>query len=102
MPGTACVVMSSHGAAPDDLTHARRCGVYGSADAKPTEHHSLAVVAKRVLGGVVYLLVVCLLSALWFHGICMQGPAEVWLAIGPGGRLPLTCRHIMPDRAYGR
>ena len=58
-------------------------GVYGPADAEPSEHHSLAVVAARAPRGVV-----CLLSALRFHGLGTQDPAEVWLAVGPEDRLP--------------
>lgn len=58
-------------------------GVYGPADAEPSEHHSLAVVAARVPRGVV-----CLLSALRFHGLGTQDPAEVWLAVGTDDRLP--------------
>lgn len=51
-------------------------GVYALADTPVTEHHSLAVVAKRVPKGVV-----CLLSALRFHGLTTQDPHEVWVAI---------------------
>jgi predicted transcriptional regulator of viral defense system len=58
-------------------------GVYVPAGAEPTEHHSLAVVCKRVPHGVV-----CLLSALRFHGLTTQEPFEVWLAIDRKARLP--------------
>jgi predicted transcriptional regulator of viral defense system len=58
-------------------------GVYVLADAEPTEHHSLAEASKRVPGGVV-----CLLSALRFHGLTTQAPFEVWLAIDRKARLP--------------
>lgn len=58
-------------------------GVYGPADAEPSEHHSLAVVAARAPRGVI-----CLLSALRFHGLGTQDPAEVWLAVGRDDRLP--------------
>ena len=51
-------------------------GVYSLADSSVTEHHSLAVAAKRVPRGVV-----CLLSALRFHGLTTQDPHEVWMAI---------------------
>jgi predicted transcriptional regulator of viral defense system len=51
-------------------------GVYTLADAPVTANHSLAVVAKLVPRGVV-----CLLSALRFHGLTTQQPHEVWLAL---------------------
>jgi predicted transcriptional regulator of viral defense system len=51
-------------------------GVYALADTSVTEHHSLAVAAKRVPRAVV-----CLLSALRFHGLTTQDPHEVWVAI---------------------
>jgi predicted transcriptional regulator of viral defense system len=51
-------------------------GVYALADSSVTEHHSLAVAAKLVPRGVV-----CLLSALRFHGLTTQDPHEVWIAI---------------------
>ena len=51
-------------------------GVYALADSSVTEHHSLAVAAKLVPRGVV-----CLLSALRFHGLTTQDPHEVWMAI---------------------
>jgi predicted transcriptional regulator of viral defense system len=53
-------------------------GLYGWPDADVTEHHSLAEAARLVPKGVV-----CLLSALEFHGITTQSPHEVWLAL-PG------------------
>jgi predicted transcriptional regulator of viral defense system len=51
-------------------------GVYALAGSSVTEHHSLAVAAKLVPRGVV-----CLLSALRFHGLTTQDPHEVWIAI---------------------
>jgi predicted transcriptional regulator of viral defense system len=51
-------------------------GVYSLADSSVTEYHSLAVAAARVPRGVV-----CLLSALRFHGLTTQDPHEVWMAI---------------------
>jgi hypothetical protein len=44
--------------------------------ANVTEHHSLVEAAARVPHGVV-----CLLSALHFHGLGTQNPHDVWLAI---------------------
>ena len=58
-------------------------GLYIPKDAQRSEHQSLAEVAKRVPGGVV-----CLLSALQFHGLTTQLPFEVWLAIEHGARRP--------------
>ena len=58
-------------------------GLYTLADVSPTEHRSLAEVAKRVPRGVI-----CLLSALRFHELTTQAPFEVWLAIGQKDRTP--------------
>lgn len=52
-------------------------GLYALTNADISEHHTLAEACKRVPHGVV-----CLLSALGFHGLTTQSPAEVWLAIG--------------------
>lgn len=51
-------------------------GLYGLPDRQVSEHGSLAEVARRVPKGVV-----CLLSALRFHGLTTQAPFEIWLAI---------------------
>ncbi len=58
-------------------------GVYALADSSVTEHHSLAIAAKLVPRGVV-----CLLSALRFHGLTTQDPHEVWMAIDFKARKP--------------
>ncbi|MCK6481084.1 MAG: AbiEi antitoxin N-terminal domain-containing protein [Planctomycetaceae bacterium] len=58
-------------------------GLYVAAGSEPTEHHDLAIVSRRVPDGVV-----CLLSALRFHGLGTQVPREVWLAIAPSARPP--------------
>jgi len=58
-------------------------GLYVTAQHEATEHHTLAAVCKRVPGGVV-----CLLSALQFHGLTTQLPRRVWLAIGRSLRIP--------------
>jgi predicted transcriptional regulator of viral defense system len=52
-------------------------GLYQLPDAELDVHHSLAEAAKRVPKGVV-----CLTSALAFHGLTDQLPKRVWLAIG--------------------
>lgn len=51
-------------------------GVYQRKNHPATEHHSYAEAIKRVPQGIV-----CLLSALRFHELTVQNPAEVWLAI---------------------
>jgi predicted transcriptional regulator of viral defense system len=58
-------------------------GLYAHPDAKVTENHTLAEAAMRVSHGIV-----CLLSALRFHGLTTQNPSEVWLAIGWKARSP--------------
>ncbi len=51
-------------------------GLYGLPGRPVSAHGALAEVARRVPKGVV-----CLLSALRFHGLTTQAPFEVWLAI---------------------
>ncbi|MBL7223161.1 MAG: AbiEi antitoxin N-terminal domain-containing protein [Candidatus Brocadiae bacterium] len=51
-------------------------GLYVLPDEAPTEHHTLAEACKRAPNAVV-----CLLSALRFHGLTTQAPFEAWLAI---------------------
>lgn len=58
-------------------------GLYRPADASLSENVSLAEAAKRSPQGVV-----CLLSALRFHGLTTENPAEVWMAIPRGARPP--------------
>lgn len=65
-----------------ELTRLGR-GLYAPASAAPTEHHTLAEVAKRVPRGIV-----CLLTALRFHGIGTQHPREVWLAVDRRAGVP--------------
>lgn len=60
-------------------------GVYAVAEAPVSEHHGVAVVAKRAPQSVV-----CLLSALRFHGITTQEPHEVWIAINPKAHKPIA------------
>ena len=60
-------------------------GVYRRPDADITEHHSLVLAAAAVPHGVV-----CLTSALVFHGIGTQLPHEVWLALDRRARKPGT------------
>ena len=49
-------------------------GLYALPDAEVTGNHSLAEATKRYPGGVV-----CLASALFFHGIGTQMPYETWM-----------------------
>ena len=51
-------------------------GLYRLPGAGQTERVHLAEAARRVPGGVI-----CLLSALRFHGLTTQNPFEIWLAI---------------------
>jgi predicted transcriptional regulator of viral defense system len=53
-------------------------GLYQLPDAPVGAHHDLAEAAKRVPRGIV-----CLVSALAFHGLSDRIPSEVWMAIGP-------------------
>lgn len=58
-------------------------GIYTLQGAELTEHHSLVQACKRLPKGVV-----CLLSALRFHGLTTQAPFEIWMAIDRKARLP--------------
>lgn len=53
-------------------------GLYQLTDAIVESNHSLAETTKRVPKGVI-----CLVSALAFHGITDQMPRKIWVAIGP-------------------
>ena len=58
-------------------------GLYIRADASLTENHSLAEASKLSPRGVV-----CLLSALRFHELTTENPAEVWIAVPREARPP--------------
>ncbi len=58
-------------------------GLYGLPDAEVTEHQTLIEVCQRVPKAVL-----CLLSALQFHGIGTQLPSEVWIALPEGTQAP--------------
>jgi predicted transcriptional regulator of viral defense system len=83
--------LASHGIHPEYLRRLCRQGLltrtarglYVPSDASPTENRTLAEACKRVPHGVV-----CLLSALQFHGLTAQTPFEVWLAIDRKARRP--------------
>lgn len=58
-------------------------GIYVADRHRYSADHTLAQVAKRVPGGVF-----CLLTALRFHGLTTQSPAEVWIALPEKSRKP--------------
>jgi predicted transcriptional regulator of viral defense system len=58
-------------------------GLYAWPDADAGEHHTLAAAARQVAQGVV-----CLLSALRFHGLTTQSPHAAWLALPPHAWAP--------------
>ena len=58
-------------------------GLYRIPEQPFTEHHGLAIAAAAVPNGVV-----CLLSALQYHGIGTQLPSEIWMAIDRRARQP--------------
>lgn len=58
-------------------------GIYVASTHAYTAEHTLAEVAKRVPGGVL-----CLLTALRYHGLTTQNPAEVWIALPEKARKP--------------
>jgi predicted transcriptional regulator of viral defense system len=61
----------------------RSRGLYVAADHEPTADHTLAQVAKRVPQAVF-----CLLTALRFHDLTTQSPADVWIALPEKARRP--------------
>lgn len=75
---------SAHGIGPETLARLVRDGVllrparglYQLADASPDARRTLAEAAALVPKGIV-----CLVSALQFHGLTLQMPSEVWMAI---------------------
>ena len=58
-------------------------GIYVASQHSYTTEHTLAQVAKRVPAGAF-----CLLTALRFHGLTTQSPAEVWIALPEKARKP--------------
>ena len=85
------VEMSAAGVHPETLARLVRegtlarvsRGLYQLGDADITAQHELAEVAKLAPKGVI-----CLVSALQFHGLTLQVPSRVWLAIGTKARVP--------------
>jgi len=74
--GVTAATMSRMERAVEVIRQSR--GVYQLPDADLDPNHSMAEAAKRVPKGVV-----CLVSALTFHGLTDQLPPKVWMAIGP-------------------
>lgn len=62
-------------------------GLYRKPGADVTENHTLAGVCKQIPNGIV-----CLISALSFHGLTTQNPHEVWIALGPKAWSPRADR----------
>jgi len=58
-------------------------GLYAAIQHPYTAEHTLAQVAKRIPSGVF-----CLLTALRFHELTTQSPAEVWIALPEKARKP--------------
>ncbi len=58
-------------------------GLYRLTDGDITEHIGIVAVQKKIPDGII-----CLLSALQFHGIGTQLPREIWVAIDPKARKP--------------
>ena len=58
-------------------------GLYQAADADLTAHHSLLAASQALPHGVI-----CLLSALQFHGLTTQVPHQVWITIGAKKWMP--------------
>jgi predicted transcriptional regulator of viral defense system len=58
-------------------------GIYADSEHPVTAEHTLAQVAKQIPSGVF-----CLLTALRFHELTTQAPAEVWVALPEKARRP--------------
>ena len=58
-------------------------GQYRLSNSPITEHHGLVMASRAVPRGVI-----CLLSALSFHRIGTQLPADIWIAVPRGTRTP--------------
>ncbi len=67
-------------------------GLYSLPDNEITEHHFYAIAARIVPDGVI-----CLLSALRFHGLTTESPFEMWIAIESNAWRP-TARMNIPVR----
>jgi len=73
-------------------------GVYARADQSIGDHWSLREVAVRSPGAVI-----CLLSALAFHGVTTQQPHEVWIALEGTAWAPrISNLHLRVHRFSGK
>ena len=72
-------------------------GIYRLAGAPVTDFHSLVQIAKRVSHAVV-----CLLSALQFHGLTSEVPHAVWAMIEGHARAPKVTTPKRRDRSTER
>jgi len=71
-------------------------GLYQLPDAALDANHVLAEAAKRVPKGIV-----CLVSALAFHGLTDTIPARVWMAIGSKDRRPRVEDPLLQIARFG-
>lgn len=72
-------------------------GLYTVVQHPYTANHSLALVAKRVPAAVF-----CLLTALRFHELTTQLPADVWIALAAKARTPtVDCLRLRVTRSSG-
>jgi predicted transcriptional regulator of viral defense system len=67
----------------EGLVERQARGIYVPSGHPHTAEHTLAQVAKRVPAGVF-----CLLTALRFHELTTQSPAEAWIALSEKARKP--------------
>jgi len=67
----------------EGLVQRQSRGLYVTSQHAYTAEHALAQVAKRVPAGVF-----CLLTALRFHNLTTQSPADVWIALPEKARKP--------------
>ena len=58
-------------------------GLYRLSEVEPTEHETIAMVAAAIPNAVM-----CLLTALRFHGIGTQSPHQIWIALDRKARKP--------------
>lgn len=72
-------------------------GLYSLPKTDITEHHALAEIGRRTPGAVV-----CLLTALRYHGLTTQAPFEVWIAIDVKARKPSTDTPLRVVRFSGK
>jgi len=72
-------------------------GVYRAADSEVTAYSSLVTVTKCVPD-----CVICLLTALRFHELTTQSPADVWIGIRSGARVPALAGLFVRVVRYSR